>query len=121
MPPNGGTCFKFIELLIRLELTTSSLPRKCSTTELQQHYFHTPLKECTKVHKIFENANFFALFLSFGTHIHLCSKLCAGLQRLRNYLIRYIKLSSCAMSWRCICSGEKSAKTMVIICFRSAS
>ncbi len=25
------------ELLMRLELTTSSLPRKCSTTELQQH------------------------------------------------------------------------------------
>ena len=26
----------YFELLIRLELTTSSLPRKCSTTELQQ-------------------------------------------------------------------------------------
>ena len=25
------------ELLTRLELVTSSLPRKCSTTELQQH------------------------------------------------------------------------------------
>ena len=25
------------ELLMRIELTTSSLPRKCSTTELQQH------------------------------------------------------------------------------------
>jgi hypothetical protein len=26
----------FRELLMRIELTTSSLPRKCSTTELQQ-------------------------------------------------------------------------------------
>ena len=26
------------ELLTRLELVTSSLPRKCSTTELQQHF-----------------------------------------------------------------------------------
>ena len=31
---NGQT--SRFELLIRLELTTSSLPRKCSTTELQQ-------------------------------------------------------------------------------------
>ena len=31
----------YSELLIRLELTTSSLPRKCSTTELQQHYSHS--------------------------------------------------------------------------------
>ena len=26
-----------VELLMRIELATSSLPRKCSTTELQQH------------------------------------------------------------------------------------
>ena len=26
------------ELLTRIELVTSSLPRKCSTTELQQHF-----------------------------------------------------------------------------------
>ena len=26
-----------VELLTRIELVTSSLPRKCSTTELQQH------------------------------------------------------------------------------------
>ena len=30
-------CFCF-ELLTRIELVTSSLPRKCSTTELQQHF-----------------------------------------------------------------------------------
>ncbi len=29
----------FIELLTRIELVTSSLPRKCSTTELQQQFF----------------------------------------------------------------------------------
>ena len=46
------SCF---ELLTRLELVTSSLPRKCSTTELQQH----SLRICdAKVHKIFESANF---------------------------------------------------------------
>ena len=33
--------FNFVclmELLTRIELVTSSLPRKCSTTELQQHF-----------------------------------------------------------------------------------
>ena len=33
--PFGSACIAF-ELLTRLELVTSSLPRKCSTTELQQ-------------------------------------------------------------------------------------
>ncbi len=36
------------ELSMRLELTTSSLPRKCSTTELRQHSL---LKSGAKVHK----------------------------------------------------------------------
>ena len=31
------TLTHYSELLMRIELTTSSLPRKCSTTELQQH------------------------------------------------------------------------------------
>ena len=35
--PLGSACIAF-ELLTRLELVTSSLPRKCSTTELQQHF-----------------------------------------------------------------------------------
>ena len=30
--------FQKKELLVRLELTTSSLPRKCSTAELHRHY-----------------------------------------------------------------------------------
>ena len=33
-----------MELYLRVELRTSSLPRKCSTTELiQRHLFHSPL------------------------------------------------------------------------------
>ena len=32
-------------LLDRIELSTSSLPMKCSTTELQQHAAHTYLKK----------------------------------------------------------------------------
>ena len=41
----GGIRF---ELSMRLELTTSSLPRKCSTTELRQHFPHS---SGAKVHK----------------------------------------------------------------------
>ena len=35
---NECLCTK-VELLTRIELVTSSLPRKCSTTELQQHLY----------------------------------------------------------------------------------
>ena len=34
-----------MELLTRIELVTSSLPRKCSTTELQQQVMFSPLLE----------------------------------------------------------------------------
>ena len=44
------------ELLTRLELVTSSLPRKCSTTELQQHFC---VKSRAKVQLFFISANFF--------------------------------------------------------------
>lgn len=77
------------------------------------------MKECTKVHKIFETANFLALFL-FPTLRNIPQpRLSAGeylcIIIASDYLVKYIKLSSCAMSWRCICSGEKSAKAMVIM------
>ena len=49
--------FDFSELLTRLELVTSSLPRKCSTTELQQHFC---AKSRAKVVIFFDSANFFA-------------------------------------------------------------
>ena len=45
------------ELLTRLELVTSSLPRKCSTTELQQHCC---VKSRAKVQLFFISANFFS-------------------------------------------------------------
>ncbi len=38
-----------VELLMRIELTTSSLPRKCSTTELQQHQSGRPTYAFTSV------------------------------------------------------------------------
>ena len=49
-----GSVLSF-ELLTRLELVTSSLPRKCSTTELQQHYCS---KAVAKIEQIFDFANF---------------------------------------------------------------
>ena len=48
------------ELLTRLELVTSSLPRKCSTTELQQH---SSLKCDAKVGNKIESTKNFASFL----------------------------------------------------------
>src|SRR6187551_1031775 len=39
----------FRELLMRIELTTSSLPRKCSTPELQQLAKHPPLQAGLKL------------------------------------------------------------------------
>ena len=45
-PDRDGATFS--ELSMRLELTTSSLPRKCSTTELRQHSL---FKSDAKVHK----------------------------------------------------------------------
>ena len=45
-----------IELFPRIELGTSSLPRKCSTTELKQHLLP---KSGTKVQRIFLLCNFF--------------------------------------------------------------
>ena len=45
---------------------TSSLPRKCSTTELQQHYC---VKSRAKVQLFFVSANFFRNKLTFSGHI----------------------------------------------------
>ena len=45
------------ELFPRIELGTSSLPRKCSTTELKQHLLP---KSVAKVLHIFQLCNFFA-------------------------------------------------------------
>ncbi len=50
------------ELLTRLELVTSSLPRKCSTTELQQHL---TLSSGAKVENKFESTKKTDLFLLF--------------------------------------------------------
>jgi hypothetical protein len=36
----GSVCGRVIEPLKRFELSTSSLPRKCSTPELQRHIGH---------------------------------------------------------------------------------
>ena len=52
----------YFELLIRLELTTSSLPRKCSTTELQQPLTHL---SGAKVENKIESTKKYALFLHF--------------------------------------------------------
>ena len=63
--PPFRVAFVFIfcsELLTRLELVTSSLPRKCSTTELQQHF---ALKARQKYNFFFVSANFFANKLNF--------------------------------------------------------
>ena len=50
----------FSELLTRLELVTSSLPRKCSTTELQQQL--CSLKAVAKVRKKIESAKYSGRF-----------------------------------------------------------
>ena len=50
------------ELLTRLELVTSSLPRKCSTTELQQPLTHL---SGAKVENKIESTKKYALFLHF--------------------------------------------------------
>ena len=47
-PLQGGFLCSSFELFTRLELVTSSLPRKCSTTELKQHFL---IKSDAKVHK----------------------------------------------------------------------
>ena len=48
----------FSELLTRLELVTSSLPRKCSTTELQQRLLRRTISESgTKIGIIFQISN----------------------------------------------------------------
>ena len=52
--------YSFPELLTRLELVTSSLPRKCSTTELQQHF---TLSSGAKVGNKFESTKKYGLFL----------------------------------------------------------
>ena len=49
----------FLELLTRLELVTSSLPRKCSTTELQQH---SSLRVVQKYIRILKRPNKNAFF-----------------------------------------------------------
>ena len=56
----------FRELLIRLELTTSSLPRKCSTTELQQPL---TLLSGAKVENKIESTKKYGLFLQSGRKI----------------------------------------------------
>ena len=43
---------KLQELLMRIELTTSSLPRKCSTTELQQPFFIKSSVELTTLARL---------------------------------------------------------------------
>ena len=53
----------YFELLMRLELTTSSLPRKCSTTELQQPL---TLLSGAKVENKIESTKKYALFLHFS-------------------------------------------------------
>ena len=47
------------ELLMRIELTTSSLPRKCSTPELQQHLAHL---SGAKIGNKFESTKNIAIF-----------------------------------------------------------
>ena len=49
-------CIVCFELFPRIELGTSSLPRKCSTTELKQHLLP---KSGTKVVQVFELCNSF--------------------------------------------------------------
>ncbi len=61
--PNLVTLVCF-ELLIRLELTTSSLPRKCSTTELQQH--STPFERCKSMKQIPIDQTFFDYFFALA-------------------------------------------------------
>ena len=53
----------YFELLMRLVLTTSSLPRKCSTTELQQPL---TLLSGAKVENKIESTKKYALFLQFS-------------------------------------------------------
>ena len=57
------TAFSFFELLMRIELTTSSLPRKCSTPELQQQLLS---KSGAKVENKFHLSKYFDHFLSLG-------------------------------------------------------
>ena len=52
-------CIVCFELFPRIELGTSSLPRKCSTTELKQHLL--PKSEA-KVQRVFLLCNFLVLF-----------------------------------------------------------
>ena len=68
---------RLFELLPRVELGTSSLPRMRSTTELKQQHF---VFASAKVLHFFEMANFYALFYRFfltngDNRVYLCKKL----------------------------------------------
>ena len=72
------------ELLTRLELVTSSLPRKCSTTELQQHF---TLSSGAKVGNKFESTKKYGLFLQV-----LSEKYCfPNLHSAKLGVVRYAK------------------------------